>query len=163
MHLNNYTSIDLGQDQLLRAKAIDYSAYIERVLLFFIAGVGIMGSVYIFSASSDSQISPEYNNMAFAPVITQEDNVAADVKARFSNYVDIEGEKIAGAKLQFTFKKDRAAARYVLEMGNGERMIITGDSWPYSYSEAGEYLLELKKIERGLITLVASKKLKIKK
>ena len=163
MHLNSYTSIDLGQDTILQRKAIDYSGYIERVLLFFIAGVGILGSVYIFSANSGSQISPEYSNIAYAPLLSLEDDTAADAKGRFGSYVKIEGDKVAGAELAFEFKKSREDARYVLEMGNGERMIITGDRWPYTYKKAGEYLLELKKIERGLITLVASKKLKIKK
>ena len=49
-----------------------------------------------------------------------------------------------------------------MEMGDGRRMILTAPSFPYTYNTKGEYTLELKEIQRGLIVLIGDKKLKIK-
>ena len=46
------------------------------------------------------------------------------------------------------------------EMAEG--MIPTAPSFPYTYHTKGEYTLELKEIQRGLIVLIGDKKLKIK-
>ena len=48
-----------------------------------------------------------------------------------------------------------------MEMGNGERVIITADEFPYKYDKAGTYTLELKTITRGLISTIATKEIKV--
>ncbi|MBK9687727.1 MAG: hypothetical protein IPO65_08140 [Saprospiraceae bacterium] len=49
-----------------------------------------------------------------------------------------------------------------MEMGDGRRMILTSPNFTHNYPTKGEYLLELKEIQRGLIVLIGEKKLKIK-
>ncbi|MBL0101885.1 MAG: hypothetical protein IPP49_19090 [Saprospiraceae bacterium] len=58
--------------------------------------------------------------------------------------------------------KDVKSSRFVLEMGDGVRLIITQNSLSYSYAQPGKYVIELKEIKNGLLHLVGTKKIKVK-
>lgn len=88
--------------------------------------------------------------------------VTEEGKGKFKDYIEISGDKKVDAKLRFTLKADNKESRYVLEMGNGERVILTQQWFDYTYRETGEYLLEIKEIKKNLIYTLASKKITIK-
>ena len=162
MLVNSITPANVHGDQLTRTASLPYHTnQLERALLLLIAAVGILGSIYIFSATSGST-PPEYQH-SIAPIYSEQSSTADDEwKAKFKNYIKIEGKKQVGQSLNFTFVGEKEGGRYVLEMGNGNRMIITGRSFPFTYTVPGKYKLELKKIQKGLITNVASQNIRIK-
>ncbi len=165
MNLSSYTTINLSGDHSINAPSLtNPSNQLERILLVLIAAIGILGSAYIFSASSNNSPTPEYNNLAtVAALSTQLDDEEDEWKVKFKNFFSIKGKKKVDNPITFTFIGDLNDTRYVLEMGNGHRMILTAKSFPFTYKKAGKYTLELKKIERGLISTVATKKIKIRK
>ncbi|MEE9437792.1 MAG: hypothetical protein V3V14_02250 [Saprospiraceae bacterium] len=162
MKVDVYSRLDFVKSVILPQEVLS-AKFIEKILLFLIAFLGIVGSLYVFSISSNSNNSPNYNNLSFVAAAST-DNVFDELagKKKFKRYIKIKGDKKTGSVLNFTFLKDRKETRYVLEMGNGERMIITSNIFPYKYNTPGKYLLELKTIKRGLITTIATKEIKIK-
>ena len=163
MRLNEYTSIDLPKATFLPQSGGINSKLIEKLLLMLIAILGIIGSLYVFTNSSNSNNNPNYHNLSIvAASASNFDTKSTAAGEKFKDYVKIEGKKRIGEMLIFKFKKDRKAARYVMDMGNGERVIITADEFPYTFNKAGKYRLELKTINRGLISTIATKELKIK-
>lgn len=160
--MNEYTSIDLPKATLIPQSGFS-SKIIEKLLLTLIAFMGVIGSLYVFTNSSNNNNTPNYHNLSLvAASVSDFDSNTLDGKVKFKDFIKIEGKKKAGNKLNFKFKKDRHASRYVMEMGNGERVIITADEFPYKYDKPGKYKLELKTITRGLISTIATKELKIK-
>jgi uncharacterized protein YxeA len=163
MRMNEYTSIDLPKTSLIPQAGGLSSKSIEKLLLILIAILGVIGSLYVFSNSSNNNNTPNYHNLSIvAASVSDFKSNTLDKKVKFKDYVKIEGKKKIGETLTFTFKKDRKASRYVMDMGNGERVIITANEFPYKFNKKGTYLLELKTINRGLISTVATKELKIK-
>ena len=163
MRMNEYTSIDLPKTSLISQTGGLSSKSIEKFLLILIAILGVIGSLYVFSNSSNNNNTPNYHNLSIvAASVSDFESNTVDKKVKFKDYIKIDGKKNIGETLTFTFKGDRQASRYVMDMGNGERVIITADEFPYTFKKAGTYLLELKTINRGLISTLASKELKIK-
>jgi len=163
MSVNDYTSIDLQKTTFIPQTGGLSSKSIEKLLLILIAILGVIGSLYVFTNSSNNNNNPNYHNLSLvAASVSDFDSNTLDGKVKFKDYIKIEGKKRAGELLTFKFKKDRSEARYVMDMGNGERVIITADEFPYEFAESGTYTLELKTINRGLISTVATKELKIK-
>ncbi len=161
--MNEYTSIDLPKATLISQAGGFPSKIFEKFLLLLIAILGIIGSLYVFTNSSNNNNTPNYHNLSLvAASVSDFDSNTLDGKVKFKDFIKIEGKKKTGNLMNFKFKKDRHAARYVMEMGNGERVIITADEFPYKYDKAGTYTLELKTITRGLISTIATKELKIK-
>ncbi len=162
MRMNEYTSIDLPKTALLPRAGSLSSKFIEKLLLILIAILGVIGSLYVFSSSSNNN-TPNYHNLSLvAASVSDFDSNTLDGKVKFKDFIKIEGKKRAGQMLNFKFKKDRNRVRYIMDMGNGERVIITADEFPYTFDKPGKYKLELKTITRGLISTIASKELKIK-
>ena len=162
MRINDYSSIELSASTLIPNQKNFNQKFIEKILLFLIAFLGFMGSLYVFTSSSNNNNNPNYQNLAIAAASVSDYATLDAKKAKFKDFIKIDGKKKAGNMLNFTFKEDRNASRYVLDMGNGERVIITSNEFPYKFDKPGKYLLELKTINRGLITVVATKELKIK-
>ena len=164
MRFNEYNnSIDLPKTTFIPQAEGFSSKFIEKLLLILIAILGVIGSLYVFTNSSNNNNTPNYHNLSLvAASVSDFDSNTLDGKVKFKDFIKIEGKKKAGVMLNFKFKKDRHVTRYVMEMGNGERVIITADEFPYKFDKSGTYTLELKTITRGLITTLATKKLKIK-
>jgi hypothetical protein len=162
MRINDYSSIKLATPNLIPNQQSFNQKFIEKILLFLIAFLGFMGSLYVFTSSSNNNNNPNYQNLAIAAASVS-DYSTLDAKAtKFKDFFKIDGKKKAGEMLNFIFKEDRNESRFVLDMGNGERVIITSNEFPYKFDSPGKYKLELKTINRGLITVVATKELKIK-
>lgn len=162
MRINDYSSIKLSTPNLIPNQENFNQKLIEKILLFLIAFLGFMGSLYVFTSSSNNNNNPNYQNLTVAAASVSDYGTFDSKEAKFKDFIKIDGKKKAGNMLNFIFKEDRNEARYVLDMGNGERVIITSNEFPYTFDKPGKYLLELKTINRGLITVVATKELKIK-
>ncbi len=126
--------------------------YFEYFLLLIVAVIGLTCSAFAISDNSSMPSEPYKQIVVY--------NTAK--KSAFDKYVDITGDKKTDSELSFVINLDIHASRYVMEMGDGRRMILTQPNFTYSYPTKGEYILELKEIKNGLISLVGDKKLKIK-
>ena len=71
-------------------------------------------------------------------------------------WVNISGEAKAQQKLNFDWTARNPKSRYVLDMGNGERVMLRGSSFEYSYTNGGNYTLELKEITNDLISTIGT-------
>ncbi len=163
MEMNKYTSLEIFSPSILNTGKRIRNKTIEKLLLVLIAVIGIMGSAIIFSINSTT-CAPKYSNMpimAMAPVL-KNDQVAGK-KEKFSHFIKIKGKKKMGAPLTFHFKKDPKKMRYVLDIDQHRRVIITSKKFEVTFDTPGEHTLELKQIHRGLISTLATKILKIKK
>lgn len=161
--MDNLSTIDMANSPVFQAPTLKQpNNQMERILLTLIAAIGLLGSAYIFLASSSGQPDNNFNSAALASVAIASDGYT-DTKTKFSDFIEINGDQKANEKLTFSCKMDRDQHRYVIEMGDENRMIITVDEFPYSYKKPGKYFLELKRLEGGLLRTVATKKLKIKK
>lgn len=149
MNVNIYT-----QNQSIFQNSNSYVfRYFEYILLFIIAATGLLCSA--FALTDNATIPPNQ--------FTQQVAAFGMVKkSDFDKYVSMKGDHKTGSVIDFEIKLDITKKRYVMEMGDGRRMILTSPTFNYSYSQPGEYLLELKEIQRGLIVLIGEKKLKIK-
>lgn len=125
----------------------------DYILLLIVAVTGLICSAFALTNSS-----PMPENMSYYQVTALDGAKKSD----FDKQVRIDGEKKKGSELTFTVNLDVKATRYVMEMGDGRRMILTTPTFTYQYEQKGDYLLELKKIDRGLISLMSDKTLKIK-
>lgn len=127
--------------------------YFEYILLFIVAATGLLCSAF---ALADNSSLPHNND--FKQVVSYD----LAKKSEFDKFVTISGDKKTDSELTFDLALDLKASRYVMEMGDGRRMILTQPSFTYKYENKGEYVLELKEIQKGLIVVIGDKKLKIK-
>ena len=63
MRMNEYTSIDLPKTSLIPQAGGLTSKSIEKLLLILIAILGVIGSLYVFSNSSNNNNTPNYHNL----------------------------------------------------------------------------------------------------
>lgn len=161
MSVSNITPSPLSEKRILSSHNAIYT-YLEYVLLLLVAGLGILGTVYVFSSTSNNSNPNPLYGTAMVAGASHNWSVSDDTKEKFKDYIEMDGDRRVDSKIRFTLKQDNKASRYVLEMGNGERVILTQQWFDYTYREVGEYLLEIKEIRKNLIYTLASKKIKIK-
>ncbi len=149
-----------SSDMINSQKKLFIPLNIEYLILGLVATIGLVGSIYIFAANTGGNSNNNFNQFATATAIAADTD--SDESSSFSDYMKISGKKRVGNEIHFTSKMDIKEKRYVMEMGDGMRMIITQPEFSYQYKEKGKYLLELKTIERGLITTVATYNLKVR-
>ncbi|HRO72525.1 MAG TPA: hypothetical protein PK611_02540, partial [Saprospiraceae bacterium] len=80
----------------------------------------------------------------------------------FDEYIAMDKKIVAGEKVNIQFLKDEKSSRYVMEMGDGVRLIVTRTDLFYVYEQPGKYVIELKEIKDGLLHIVGTKKIKVK-
>jgi hypothetical protein len=137
----------------------------EPFMLSMLVVTGIIGSVYLFGqkiilGEGSSTLGGSPTTSSIASIFTdKEDTASSDL---FDDYVKIADSRKAGQPLEIEFLKDPKSSRYVMEMGDGVRLIVTQQKLIYTYEAPGKYVLELKEIKNGLLTVVGSKKIKIK-
>ena len=166
MHSNHYTPVHYSR------KGFHFSHFMsnhfEPLLLSLVVLTGIVGSVYLFgqnlfNSNQDPNVSGG-NQLGSASVMTlfSESDDSANT-GNIDEYLRL-GDKItAGEPFNFEFLQDPRASRYVLEMGDGVRLIVTQKNLMYNYAAPGKYVIELKEIKGGLLNLVGTKKIKVKK
>jgi hypothetical protein len=126
---------------------------------------GIIGSVYLFGQKiilGDTSSTPggSPSTSSIASIFTDTDETASS--DLFDDFVKIADNRKAGQPLEIEFLKDPKSSRYVMEMGDGVRLIVTQQKLIYTYETPGKYVLELKEIKNGLLNVLGTKKIKIK-
>jgi hypothetical protein len=137
----------------------------EPFLLSMLVITGIVGSVYLFGqklivGETSSMSAGNASSPSLAGILL--DDWEAGASDLFDEYVKIADKKKAGELLEIEFLKDPKASRYVMEMGDGVRLIVTQQKLMYTYETPGKYVIELKEIKNGLLSIVGTKKIKIK-
>ncbi|MBK9253982.1 MAG: hypothetical protein IPM42_00695 [Saprospiraceae bacterium] len=161
MHSNNYTPLHFGKRSHLFQSLI--LKHFEPYLLALLALTGILGSVYLLghnlTQNMDGNKLPEQSSVASLLNISENESEAS---GDFDKFVKMNGKAKAGEVIEISFLEDETASRYVMEMGNGERLIVTQKNLIYTYDLPGKYVIELKEIRRGILKLVGTKRIKIK-
>lgn len=161
MQMDNYTHFQLGKKHhALNATVLKH---FESVLLWLLAATGVIGSVFLISQHvsqpGDGGKFPESASVSsMLAGIDTEEQATAD----FDSYVKMTSKAKVGEVIEIEFLQDESASRYVMEMGNGERLIVTQKDLIYTYDQPGKYVVELKEIRRGLLRLVGTKRIKVK-
>jgi hypothetical protein len=137
----------------------------EPFLLSLLVITGIVGSVYLFGqkliiGETSSMSAGNASSPSLAGIFL--DEMEAESSDIFDEYVRVADKKKAGEPLEIEFLKDPKASRYVMEMGDGVRLIVTQTKLIYTYETPGKYVIELKEIKNGLLSLVGTRKIKIK-
>ena len=165
MNVNHYTPVRISKRNTNFSHLI--TTHLEPLLLSLLVLTGIIGSIYLFGqqlgGNDATQVSsfnngPEKTSLASMLFASPED-VGSN---KFDNYVKIEGKVLAGKNFYFDFLEDPKASRYVMEMGDGVRLIVTQKNLQYQYAEPGKYVIELKELKSGLLQLVGTKSIKVK-
>lgn len=134
------------------------SIYYEHILLIVVASIGLAGSLFVFSECPDAKVSSVHTGSINQSAILSTD---ADEKS-LDQWVNISGDAKAQQKLKFNWIARNPNARYVLDMGNGERVMLRGEAFNYTYTNGGNYILELKEINNDLISTIGTYELDIK-
>lgn len=164
MNVEHYTPIRLSKKQFHLSHI--FKVHIEPFLLSLLVLTGIIGSIYLFgqkiifsenpSPLSDNNGAPLLSSITSVVKI---DEAPANV---FDDYVQLDKSVVAGQRFKVTFLQDEKASRYVMEMGDGVRLIVTQKDLVYEYEQPGKYVIELKEIKDGLLHIVGTKKIKVK-
>lgn len=134
---------------------------IETVMLTVLAIVGIVGSVFLIANKpnyTSPNGAPEYAAVSGLLSGWDEENRASD----FDKFVKMNSKSKVGETMVISFLADEKASRYVMDMGNGERLIVTQKNLIYTYDKPGKYTIELKEINKGLLHLKGTKVIKVK-
>jgi hypothetical protein len=139
-----YSSFQVVQNAFYR--------YFEYLLLFFIALIGLVCSAF---ALADNYNHP--NNNYTKKVSNFEPQSANNV----DNFLSISGPMEKNKPILISVKLDLSSHRYILDMGDGKKVILTQSPFEYLYQSKGQFVIELKEIKRGLISSLGEKKLEI--
>ena len=134
------------------------SNYYEHILLIVVASIGLAGSLFVFSECPDAKVSSVHTGSINQSAVLTTDNTQKSI----DQWVSISGDAKAQQKLNFNWTARNPNSRYVLDMGNGERVMLRGGAFEYSYSNGGNYTLELKEITNDLISTIGTYDLAIK-
>lgn len=164
MNIEHYTPVQLNKRHVHASQF--FTTHFEPFLLSLLVLTGIIGSIYLFgqnivgtdfNANNGGKGSP---SSAIASLFMSNDEEAP--ANDFDEYVSMDGKITAGQRFFFKFLKDQNASRYVMEMGDGVRLIVTQKELLYQYEQPGKYVIELKEIKNGLLHIVGTKKIKVK-
>jgi hypothetical protein len=140
-------------DALLGTNESFTQRYLEYGILCVIAITGLFCSGF---ALIDNSQMPMHN---FDKTISSFESTPG---VNFDQIVKINGNFAKKNPLNFEINLELSPSRYVLDMGDTRRVILTQNEFEVTFDQGGEYLVELKEISRGLITVIASKKIVIK-
>ncbi len=167
MNLEHYTPIQFHKKSFQFSHFL--SSHFEPLLLSLVVLTGIIGTIYLFGQNLVSGTNSTLNggnnnpypasNLAAILIGNDEETYSSN---DFDKYVKIKGDIKAGKNFDFDFIGDEKASRFVMEMCDGVRLIVTQKNLIYNYAEPGKYTIELKEHKAGLLTLVGTKKIKVK-
>ena len=165
MNVEHYTPLHFHKKTFHFSHFI--SSHFEPLLLSLVVLTGIIGSVYLFgqnlvlndsSSVQASGNSPQSASIAGILFSHEDEAVTND----FDKYIKLSGKIESGKTFFFEFTQDDKASRYVMEMGDGVRLIVTQKNLQYQYTAPVKYTIELKEIKGGLLNLIGTKKIKVK-
>lgn len=161
MNVEHYTSFIPAKKSI--SSVFHVSKKAETMVLSFLAVIGIAGSIFLVTSSASYKSSgpslPEYGAMsAFLTNLESENKMSSD----FNKYVKMGNKGKAGDAIVMTFLQDEKASRYVMDMGDGVRLVVTQKNLMYTYEKPGKYTIELKEIQRGILHLRGTKVVKVK-
>lgn len=166
MHSNHYTPVHYPRKGFHFAHFM--SSHFEPLLLSLVVLTGIIGSVYLFgqnlfhnNADPSGRGGKNMGSASVLALFSEADDVASS--GNIDEYLRLDDKITAGEAFNFEFLKDPRSSRYVLEMGDGVRLIVTQKNLMYNYSAPGKYVIELKEIKGGLLNLIGTRKIKVKK
>ncbi|MCZ2099936.1 MAG: hypothetical protein LC107_00180 [Chitinophagales bacterium] len=165
MNIEHYTPVRLPKKHLQVSHI--FKVHIEPFLLSLLVLAGIIGSIYLFGQkiiiSNSTATVPESNGSpmvsSMAALAISEEEAPAN---SFDKFVKMESKIAAGQAIGIRFLQDEKATRYVMEMGDGVRLIVTQKELFYVYEQPGKYVIELKEIKDGLLHIIGTKKIKVK-
>ena len=164
MNIEHYTPMHFSRRHTSTSHF--FTTHIEPVLLSLLVLTGIIGSIYLFGQKFIGNESPGMSSgnqlphsAAIATLFVGEDDKPSD---DFDQYIKMDSKQVAGQTFSFSFLKDEKASRYVMEMGDGVRLIVTQKELIYKYEQPGKYVIELKEIKDGLLNIIGTKKIKVK-
>ncbi|MBK8053658.1 MAG: hypothetical protein IPK35_10405 [Saprospiraceae bacterium] len=167
MNVNHYTPVQLSKKSFHLSQF--FAAHFEPFLMTMIVLTGIIGSIYLFghnfvngaNGNNNPKNDPSSPASIAAIILGDEDDSSSKAND-FDRLVKIPGSVKSGEDFFFDFIGDEKASRYVMEMGDGVRLIVTQKNLMYNYAVPGKYTIELKEHKSGLLTLVGTKKIKVK-
>ncbi|MFZ1703410.1 MAG: hypothetical protein WAT79_03635 [Saprospiraceae bacterium] len=135
----------------------------ESMVLYFLAVIGIAGTIFLITNRPSIQNSgpslPEYGAVsAFLTNMETESQLSSD----FNKYIKMDSKAKVGQEVTINFLEDEKASRYVMDMGDGVRLVVTQKNLMYVYEKPGKYTIELKEIQRGILHLRGTKVIKVK-
>lgn len=165
MNIEHYTPVQLSKRPMHASQL--FTTHFEPFLLSMLILTGIIGSIYLFGqkfVSGDTTSFQQANNnptpLAVASLFVSSEEEAPS--NNFDSYIEMKGKAEAGKMFHFQFLQDEKASRYVMEMGDGVRLIVTQKDLRYEYALPGKYVIELKEIKNGLLQIIGTKKIKVK-
>jgi hypothetical protein len=166
MNVNHYTPVHFSKKSFHLSQF--FASHFEPLLMSMIVLTGIIGSLYLFghnfvsgtTSNMNSSNEPSSPASIAALILGTDDEVYATNE--FDKLVKIAGSVKAGQDFYFDFIGDEKSSRYVMEMGDGVRLIVTQKNLMYNYAAPGKYTIELKEHKNGLLTLVGTRKIKVK-
>jgi len=135
----------------------------ETMVLSFLAIIGMAGTIFLITNRPSYQNAgpslPEYSAVStFFSNMENESKMASD----FNKYIKMGSKAKAGEAVQMTFLEDEKASRFVMDMGDGVRLVVTQKDLSYTYEKPGKYTIELKEIQKGILHLRGTKVIKVK-
>lgn len=161
MRINHYTPTLSSKKHYSGIFQVSKKA--ETMMLSVLAFIGIAGTVFVMSNRPSYQNAgpsmPEYGAVtSIVSSLEAENKMASD----FNKYIKMASKANVGEAVIITFLEDEKASRYVMDMGDGVRLVVTQKNLEYVYDKPGKYTIELKEIQRGILHLRGTKVLKVK-
>lgn len=162
----NATQIDIKKSGLLATGDTLQHGFIEKLLITLVASLGLLGSVFIISnsAAGAQPPLPEGQVMSYSAAVGESLTQAEDRSNDLDDYIRMEGKKRVGNPIYFEFLRDELPAdhRYMLDMGDGMRVMLTQSAFDYAYKEKGRYTIDLLGVKNAVVTKIASKRIRIR-
>ena len=141
----------------------------EAILLFGVACVGLFGFCYIIAVSSstpnffpNTPQTPGANALAvFAKSCSTEADLNLPCIHSKTSFVSIHGVNSVAAPITFSLLDYNKEAKYIFDFGNGMEKEIEDASFQYTFTQAGNYDLNLKISYQGKTKSIFSKTLTI--
>lgn len=161
MRINHYTPALSSKKHYSGIFQVSKKA--ETMMLSFLAFIGIAGTIFVMSNRPSYQnpgpSMPEYGAMSsLVSSLEAENKMSSD----FNKYVKMGNKAKVGEAVTIAFLEDEKASRYVMDMGDGVRLVVTQKNLEYVYEKPGKYTIELKEIQRGILHLRGTKVIKVK-
>ncbi len=136
------------------------SGFSDHFLLFFIAAIGFLGSIYTFSYCEPADDAAQISAITNSPSLNT--FLIPNKEYNFENDVRVTGSKEVGQQLIFSLVNHTPGSRFLLDFGNGKQKIIDQESIDHVYSNSGSFKVQLKAIKSNKLHTVCSQTIHIR-